>query len=155
MQERHVKVPTADGLMTTFIAQPDGPGPFAAVIMYHFIGGVTDAMRHTARRVAEAGYCCALPDLYYRLGGLTFDVDNKNPVALEIRGIARGSVAGNPAKVVEDTRALISHLDAEPAIRRGPKGCIGYCLGGRLAFVAAGELPDQIKATATLHGTAL
>ena len=43
-------------------------------------------------------------------------------------------------------------LGGEP-VRQGPKGTIGYCLGGRLSLAAAAEFPDQFRASASMHGT--
>ena len=38
---------------------------------------------------------------------------------------------------------------------KGPKGSIGYCLGGRLSLAAAAAFPDQFRASASMHGTQL
>ena len=53
-----------------------------------------------------------------------------------------------------DIGAVLKFLDGEPA-RKGPKGTIGYCLGGRLSLAAAAEFPDQFRACASMHGTRL
>ena len=53
-----------------------------------------------------------------------------------------------------DIGAVLKFLDGEP-VRKGPKGTIGYCLGGRLSLAAAAEFPDQFRASASLHGTQL
>ncbi len=53
-----------------------------------------------------------------------------------------------------DIGAVLKFLGGEP-VREGPKGTIGYCLGGRLALAAAAEFPDQFRASASMHGTRL
>lgn len=39
--------------------------------------------------------------------------------------------------------------------RRGSYGVTGYCMGGRLALVAAGTYPERIAAVASYHGGGL
>jgi carboxymethylenebutenolidase len=51
-----------------------------------------------------------------------------------------------------DIGAVLKFLGGEP-VRQGPKGTIGYCLGGRLSLAAAAEFPDQFRASASMHGT--
>ena len=34
----------------------------------------------------------------------------------------------------------------------GPFGMVGYCMGGRLALLAAATFPDRVAATASFHG---
>src|SRR5262249_61201202 len=40
-------------------------------------------------------------------------------------------------------------------VRRGAVGAIGYCMGGRHVLCVAGHFPEQITASASLHGTSL
>jgi carboxymethylenebutenolidase len=51
-----------------------------------------------------------------------------------------------------DLGAVLKFLGGEP-VCPGPKGTIGYCLGGRLSLAAAAEFPDQFRASASMHGT--
>ena len=53
-----------------------------------------------------------------------------------------------------DIGAVLKFLDGEPA-GKGPKGSIGYCLGGRLSLAAAAAFPEQFRASASMHGTHL
>ena len=92
MQERHVHVTTPDGQMETFIVHPDGTGPFPAVVMFQNVGGLSEILRGMARRVAAAGYYCAVPSLYYRLGTIVIDPDSKDEKILGLRKIASGSL---------------------------------------------------------------
>jgi carboxymethylenebutenolidase len=59
------------------------------------------------------------------------------------------------AEAMEDTQAMLQFLAGDQSVRAGAKGCIGFCLGGRLVLRAAGRFPDQFKAAASLHGSAL
>ena len=54
--------------MTTFLAHPDGPGPFPLAILFMDGVGYREQIRENARRFAAAGYYVAAPDLFYRSG---------------------------------------------------------------------------------------
>lgn len=153
MAERHDEVQTPDGKMRTFVAHPDGKGPFPAVVMYQNVGGLSDILRGMARRVAEAGYYCAVPELYYRLGTIVIDPDSHDEQIMGLRKIASGSVRN--AKVMEDTKALLESLAKDPLVKPGPKGTIGYCMGGRFSILAAAHFPESFTATVALFGTRL
>lgn len=153
MRERTEFVQTPDGKMETFIAHPDGPAPRPAVVMYQNIGGLSDFMRVMARRVAAEGYYCAVPDLYFRLGRIVIDADSKADAVVAIRRTAVGSLRN--WGVMSDTRVLLEFLSRDPAVRPGYKGTIGYCAGGRFAVLAAGQFPDEFRATASLFGIGL
>ena len=73
MAEFEIDVVTPDGKMGSFVAHPDGKGPFPAVILYMDAPGIREELRDFARRIASQGYFCLLPDMYYRNGQLRFD----------------------------------------------------------------------------------
>jgi carboxymethylenebutenolidase len=150
LPERHVGVETPDGTMETFVAHPDGPGPFGVVIVYQHVGGLSETMRIMARRIAAEGYYCAVPALYYRLGTIVVDPLSPDERVAAIRRIASGSVAGRTA--MADTRALLAFVAREAMARPGPKGAVGYGAGGGLALLAAGTFPEQIAAVAAVLG---
>jgi len=153
MAERHDEVQTPDGKMRTFVAYPDVKGPFPAVVMYQNVGGLSDILRGMARRVAQAGYYCVVPELYYRLGTIVIDPDSHDEQIMGLRKIASGSMRNG--KVMEDTRALLESLAKDPLVEPGPKGTIGYCMGGRFSILAAEHFPEAFTATVSLFGTRL
>ena len=78
MIENQVLVPTKYGVQPCFAACPDAPGQFPAVIIYMDAPGTREELRDHARHVAKHGYFCLLPDLYYRLGSIRFDIPRRN-----------------------------------------------------------------------------
>lgn len=152
MIERELELATGEGTMDVFVAQPEGGGPFAPVILYMYVGGVGEKMRNLARRVAREGYCALVPNLYYRAGRISFEVDNRHPASVAVRGIVRPMIDDHP-RMMADTRAVLDAIDADPAIAKGPVGCVGYCMGGGLAIIAANTYPERIRAAASMFGT--
>src|SRR5437016_9142860 len=86
MYEKEVIVTTKYGQMPTFGVCPDGPGQYPGIIFYMDAPGIREELRNMARRIARRGYFVLLPDMYYRLGNLRFDVhrrdDSMMPVIL-------------------------------------------------------------------------
>ncbi len=150
MPERDVKIATPDGEMNTMIAYPDGAGPFPSAVIFQHVGGLSESMRPMARRIAQAGYVCALPALYYRLGSIVVDPLDPDERVAAIRTIASNSLT--PATVMSDTRAVLRYLDRDPAVRPGVKGLVGYGWTGGLTLLAAATFPDVFRATAVVLG---
>jgi carboxymethylenebutenolidase len=163
MLEKMIEVPTADGRMDAFVVHPDEGGPFPSVFILMDIWGLREELYDVARRVAMAGYHCILPNFWYRRGKVRFEFRNEQgrmrslldlpkEVQDEIRDNAR---LVTDRMAVSDIGAVLKFLDGAPAARQGPKGTVGYCLGGRLSLAAAAEYPQAFRASASLHGTTL
>src|SRR5688500_7261876 len=65
VRTEEVKVPMRDGAMGAHVAYPDGK-PAGAIIAIMEIWGVNDTMRQHAQELAEAGFVCLVPDLFWR-----------------------------------------------------------------------------------------
>jgi carboxymethylenebutenolidase len=149
MRERFVDVETPSGRMETFVTHPEQDGPFPAVILYMDIWGVREELFEIARRVGTVGYYCMVPDLYYRQGKVRHEFrDAQNRV------IAPGRRLSNQM-VVDDTGAVLEFLRRGAPVRPGAIGAIGYCMGGRHVLCVAGQYPEHVRASASLHGTSL
>ncbi|HYJ44183.1 MAG TPA: dienelactone hydrolase family protein [Xanthobacteraceae bacterium] len=162
MIEKMVEVPTADGKMDAFVVHPDEGGPFPSVFILMDIWGLREELFDVARRVAVTGYHCILPNFWYRRGKIRFEFRNDKGQMrslLDLPQKVQDELHDNMNLVTDpmamaDIRSVLNHLDGEP-VRRGPKGSIGFCLGGRLGLAAAGHYPEDFRATASLHGTRL
>jgi len=153
--EQEIRVRTADGEMTAFVAHPDEDGPYPVAILYMDGVGYREQVRANARRFAAAGYCCVAPDLFYRAGErLSFDFSRMGDEAYRAE-VMRAVGSLTPDRVLADTRAVLDAVADDPAAASGPKVCVGYCMGARHALHAAAALPDEIVAAAGIHPGAL
>jgi carboxymethylenebutenolidase len=160
MIEKHVDIPTTDGRMDGFVVHPEQGGPFPAVVVLMDIWGLREELFDVARRVATVGYHVTLPNFWYRRGKVRFEYrDDKGRMRslLALPKEVQDELHANMAQVTDrmamaDVGAVLTFLGGEP-VRQGPKGTIGYCLGGRLSLAAAAEFPDQFRASASMHGT--
>jgi carboxymethylenebutenolidase len=153
MIERDVIVSTRYGQMPSFAACPDGSGPFPAVLLLMDAPAIREELRHMARRIARQGYFCLLPDLYYRLGTIRFDVPRRSDA---MSGVIRAALESlNNDLVMDDVAGMLAFIDGQDRAKAGPVGCVGHCMSGAFAVCAAARYSHRIAAAASLYGTRL
>jgi carboxymethylenebutenolidase len=150
VNKRSIKINTDGGSMETLMVQPDGRGPFPAVVLLHHIGGVSESMQHMAYRIAEAGYACAVPNLYYRIGSIVVDPLSTDERIAAVRSIAANSLSSRA--VFADIEAVLRFLDDDALVRDGKKGLVGYGWTGGLSLSVAARFPEVFAATAVVLG---
>ena len=122
----------ASGQMGAYIATPDGDGAPGLVIIQE-VFGVNDFIRATVEAYATKGFVTAAPDIFWRLEpGVQL---NPNKEEEFNRGIELMGQFDQPIGI-EDIQATITTLRNHPACN-GRVGVLGFCLGGRLAYMAA------------------
>ena len=120
-----------DGAFDCYLARPAGP-PTAAIVVIQEIFGVNAGIRRKCDRLAEAGYLALAPDLFWRLEpGVELDPDiaGEFNAALELMGRFDQDLG------VRDIEATIRFARNSEGCRK--VGAVGYCLGGRLAYMTA------------------
>lgn len=149
MIEQDVLINTRYGRQPAYAACPGDPGSFPPVIIYMDAPGFREELKIQARRIAKHGYFCVVPDLYYRLGTLRFDVARRNESMSAVIRAAMQSLSN--ASVAEDTAGMIAFLDGQDKARPGPIGCVGHCMSGPFAMTVAARYA-RIRAAAVLYG---
>ena len=135
------------GSFQSYVARPAG-GSGPGIVLIQEIFGVNGYVRRTADTLAEEGYVVYAPDLFWRIEpgidlgyspdewqrafGLfqTFDVD----------------------KGIEDIGASIAALRSD-ASNTGGVGCVGYCLGGKLAMLTSSR--TDVDCAVSYYGVGL
>jgi carboxymethylenebutenolidase len=153
MYEREVIVTTKHGQMPSFVAAPDGPGAWPAIIFYMDAPGIREELRNMARRIAKQGYFCILPDMYYRNGLLRFDLPRRDDAMSGVIRAAMNSLTN--ALVVDDTAALLAFIDAQDKALAGPVGCVGHCMSGQYITTVAAKFPHRIASAGSLYGVGI
>jgi len=148
--EKDVIVTTKHGKMPAFAACPDGEGAVPAIIFYMDAPGFRTELCNMARRIAKHGYYCLLPDMYYRLGTVRFDLPRRND---GMSAVIRASMNHlTNADVVDDTSAMLAWLDAQAEVRPGKVGCVGHCMSGQHITNVSARFPHRMAAAASLYG---
>lgn len=153
MIEKHLQVQTADGMMETFLAHPDDEVGMPVVVLYMDAPGIREELYSFARRIAAEGYCCLLPDLYYRRGRIRMDL--RSMTEEQGREMFSHMRSLNNALVLADTEALLEAVKSEPLAAQGPKGCIGYCMSGQYIMSVAGTFPEHFRASVSCYGVGI
>ncbi len=142
-----VNVPTSDGELPVHRWLPaSGRGP--GVVVLQEIFGVSDYIRQRCADLAAAGYVVYAPELYARLGELTFDEQAADYV---MQGVT-ASQRLDWEWTVADASATLDALRAA-AECTGRVAIVGFCFGGGLGFqVAARNPPDALV---SFYGSAI
>ena len=132
--EKEVTITAEDGKsFKAFVAVPDTDLPAPAIVVIQEIFGVNDVMKGISRQLARAGYIAICPDLFWRQEPgvvLTDQTDEEWARAFELfKGfdIDQG---------VEDLKSTLAFIRNDKDCM-GKVGTVGYCLGGKLAFLMA------------------
>jgi carboxymethylenebutenolidase len=128
-----VTIRAADGgSFSAYLATPkSGKGPGILVIQEIF--GINKVMRDTADAFAANGYVAMCPDLFWRQEPGVQLTDKSEAEWKRAFQLMQGF---DQAKGVEDMKATVSALRKHAACT-GKVGSVGYCLGGRLAYMMA------------------
>lgn len=144
-----VRITTLDGpdAFDVYVARPEGE-PRSAVIVIQEIFGVNTGIRRKCDKLAEEGYLAMAPDLFWRIEPgvqLDPDVEPEFQRALELMGKLDQDAA------IRDIQATIEH--ARTIAHTGKVGAVGYCLGGRLAYMTAAR--TNVDATVGYYGVGI
>ena len=140
MQTREIDVATPDGAMSAYEIIPDGEGRRPAIVFLMDGLGYRATLKSMAERLAGHGYHVLLPDLYHRVGKhVHFDpaVMTQPDKMGEMRKLI-GSLT--PDMLMSDVAVCLDLLASREEVDAARVGAVGYCMGGRNAFIAATPL---------------
>ena len=137
------EVTTADGVMPVTVAAPEpGSSNGCAVIVIQEAFGVDAHIEEVTGRFAQEGWLAVAPHLFYRSGGGTISYDDSE-------GMYRHLGALTDVSTLDDIDATLALID-ERGIPAERVALVGFCLGGRVSFLVAGE--RTLGATVGFYG---
>ncbi len=120
--------------VSAFVARPDGPGPFPAVIVLHEWWGVDGWIKDQTRALAREGYVALALDLYR--GKVTANAEEAHQLMM-----------GTPIdRQTRDMKAALGYLKGRKDVVPAKIGTVGWCMGGRNALTLAVEEPTLAAA---------
>lgn len=138
-----IRVPTGDGHMPAYRAQPAQGGNFPVILVVQEIFGVHEHIKDICRRLAKLGYQAIAPELFARQG------DPRQYSA--IPDILANVVSKVPdAQVMADLDACVAWAAANGGDTRR-LGITGFCWGGRITWLYAAQNPS-VKAGVAWYG---
>lgn len=136
MTVRWDTVQVDDNRMRIYLGIPDRPGPHPGILVAQHAGGVDAQIQDVVHRLHREGYVVAACELFHR-----------QPAGLEQK---QRTAALLDAEILADLNATVAHLRTLN-VAVSPVGIVGFCMGGRVAYLGATAIPD-LKAAAVFYG---
>jgi carboxymethylenebutenolidase len=137
MQKQTVTLKVKDaGDMNAYVVSPDDQKTYPAILVFQEAFGVNNHIKNIAEKIAAKGYIAIAPELFHRTAPPGFvasytDFDSVKP---------HMSALSNEA-LIADVHATYGWLQQNDQVIKNKIGSIGFCLGGRVSFLANASLP--------------
>ncbi len=139
-----ITIPATDGsgIFAAYVSQPaPSSTPKGVVVLIQEVFGVNQAMRDIADWVADLGFIAVCPDLFWRIEP-NVDITDKSEAewkkAFELFG------KFDQPRGIEDLQATVATARGLTGAN-GKVATMGYCLGGRLAFMMAEQSDADVN----------
>ncbi len=127
-----------------YVAFPAQAGNHPALILLQEAFGVNHHIRNVAERLSKEGYAVIAPDLFHRTA-------KRIEIAYtDFASVAPHFQAVTNEGLTSDLIACYDWLKNQAVINSSKIGCIGFCMGGRVAFYANAILP--MAASVSFYG---
>jgi carboxymethylenebutenolidase len=120
-----VQFPSGTGSVSGYLATPEKPGRYPALVVIHEWWGLTDWVKEQTQKLAAQGYVALAVDLYR--GKVTSDPEEAHEL---MRGLPQD-------RAISDLRAGLVYLASRKDVDRDHIGSIGWCMGGGLSLQLA------------------
>ena len=130
-----------DEVIEAYGARPLGQVDLPGVVVIHHMPGWDEWSKEVTRKLAHHGYAALCPHLFSRLGPGRPD---------DVAAAARAAGGAPDAQALGDIAAAADYLRRQP-ISNGKIGVIGFCSGGRQAYMAACKI-DGLDAAVDCWG---
>jgi carboxymethylenebutenolidase len=144
-QTDYVTIPVADGSsMNAYVAKPAGAGSVPGIVVFQEAYGVNGHIRDVAERFAALGMFAVAPELFHRTAtGFEANYGDSQAVRPHMSALTREGLEA-------DIDAVFHWLSREGAIVPGEFAAIGFCMGGRVAYMANSRIP--LRAAISFYG---
>jgi carboxymethylenebutenolidase len=131
--------------MSAYIARPASDGPHPGLIVFQEAFGVNAHIRDVTERFAREGYVAIAPELFHRTAPAGFEgkYGDMAAIAPHFQGITSQGLEA-------DIQASYDWLTANSQVKADKISCIGFCMGGRAAFLANSVV--HVRKAVSLYG---
>ena len=131
--------------MNAYVSTPWGTGPFPAVMVFQEAYGVNHHIKNVADRMAAEGYLAIAPELFHRTAPAGFE----SPYG-DFAAVMPHFQALTTEGMINDVKATFDWLAGQSNVIKNKIGCIGFCMGGRVSFIANSAVP--LAASVAFYG---
>ena len=138
VRTENVTLHVADGTtMNACVAAPADGGKLPGLLVFQEAFGVNPHIRDVTQRFAKAGYVAIAPELFHRTGpGFEGDYNNFQACMPHMQALT-------PDGLTQDAQAAFDWLQKNPRVLPNRTASVGFCMGGRVSFLANSVLPLQ------------
>ena len=145
IRTENVALKVADGTsMNAYVASPEGNAKAPGLLVFQEAFGVNAHIRDIADRFAKQGYVAIAPELFHRTGpGFEGQYSNFPACMPHMQAMT-------PDGNIADARAAFDWLQKNSRVLPKRTASVGFCMGGRVSFLANSVLP--LKAAVSFYG---
>jgi carboxymethylenebutenolidase len=135
----------ADGMsMRAYVARPRDTAAHTGLLVYQEAFGVNAHIRDVTERFAREGYIAISPELFHRTApGFEGAYNNFEAARSHVMSLTHPNLEA-------DVRSAYEWLRADPGTKGQGIACVGFCMGGRVAFLTNAILP--VRASVSFYG---
>lgn len=139
-----INVRVSDGSdMRVYVARPEGKGSHPGILVFQEAYGVNSHIRDVTGRLARLGFIAAAPELFHRTApGFEGDYKNSAPAMALLNALTNEGLEA-------DATATFNLLRNDHGCN-GRIAAIGFCMGGRVSWLANSALP--LAAAVSFYG---
>ncbi len=136
LHQEYVTLTVSDQtLMRAYVVRPTLVRPSAGIMLFQEAFGVNEHIRDVADRFAREGYYVISPEFFHRtVEGFEGSYTNFSPIKEHLKALTHEGM-------LADIHAAFDWLFTHGETEKFPISAVGYCMGGRAAFLAATSLP--------------
>lgn len=136
---------TGSGPMGAYVAQPASAGPHPGLIVFQEAFGVNSHIRNVTERFAGQGYVAIAPELFHRTAppGFEGNYGDFPSVMPHVQAIKTEAAEA-------DVHAAYEWLHSNSRVNPDRISCVGFCMGGRVAFLANSVVP--LRSAVSFYG---
>ena len=142
----YVSVPVSDGTaMNAYVARPAAANSAPGIVVFQEAFGVNDYIRDVTERFAALGMVAIAPELYHRSApaGFTARYGDSETVRAHMSKMTREGLDA-------DIDATFAWLANDGSVDPEEMAAIGFCMGGRVSYVANSRIP--LRAAISFYG---
>jgi carboxymethylenebutenolidase len=141
-----VELAVADGTrVAAYVARPEEAAAHPGLLVFQEAFGVNHHIRDVAERFAALGYVAIAPELFHRTAPPGFEASYTDfPAVIE----HYQAVTTETAEA--DVRSAYEWLSSNPRAMASEISGVGFCLGGRISFIANSTVP--LRAAVSFYG---
>ncbi len=141
-----VELAVSDGTgMAAYVARPEAGGPHPGLMLFQEAFGVNHHIRSVSDRFAAEGYVVIAPELFHRTAPPGFEGSYTDFPSLKPHYEA---VTTETAEA--DLRSAYEWLSSNTRVKADEISSVGFCMGGRVSFLANSVVP--LRSAVSFYG---